>query len=112
MSGPPDDYDDYDEAECWNCGGEGYVYGCSWDWQCDTYDEGEGSCLCTSRCGFCNPAPRNAELDKIMADALARPASVDTQPKAGDASSEAPLATSAVPNEDSADAQPTQESTP
>lgn len=25
------DYDD--DHECWNCGGEGFVYGCSWDWQ-------------------------------------------------------------------------------
>lgn len=48
---------DYEDGnECWNCGGEGWVYGCSWDWQCDTYDEGEGTCLCTSPCDWCNPA--------------------------------------------------------
>ena len=37
---------DYDDSDCANCGGEGFTYGCSWDWQCDTYDEGEGTCLC------------------------------------------------------------------
>lgn len=47
-----DDRDwEYDDEECWNCGGEGFVYGCSWDWQCDTWD-GE-SCLCARPCEFC-----------------------------------------------------------
>ena len=45
---------DFDDETCGNCGGEGYVYGCSWDWQCDTYDDGEGSCLCSRRCDWCN----------------------------------------------------------
>jgi hypothetical protein len=53
MMSEDDDFDD--DRDCWNCGGEGYVYGCSWDWQCDTYDEGEGTCLCTRRCDVCNP---------------------------------------------------------
>lgn len=47
-------YDDH-ETECANCGGEGFTYGCSWDWQCDTYDEGEGACLCERRCEWCRP---------------------------------------------------------
>lgn len=47
--------DDYGDEHCGNCGGEGFTYGCSWDWQCDTYDEGEGTCLCTQRCDWCNP---------------------------------------------------------
>lgn len=47
---------DDDEHGCGNCGDEGFVTGCSWDWQCDTYDEGEGTCLCTRRCDWCNPA--------------------------------------------------------
>jgi len=51
-----DDDAAYDDTECANCGGEGFTYGCSWDWQCDTYDEGEGTCLCTRRCEWCNPA--------------------------------------------------------
>lgn len=65
------DFDDYDDhGECWQCGGDGYVYGCGWDWQCDTYDEGEGTCLCTRRCDICNPAPRNPELDALLAKML------------------------------------------
>jgi len=49
MGEPEDYYDQFDDNDCANCGGEGFVYGCSWDWQCDTYDEGEGTCLCTRR---------------------------------------------------------------
>ena len=49
--------DDDDTSDCWNCGGEGFTYGCSWDWQCDTYDEGEGNCLCTRRCEWCAAMP-------------------------------------------------------
>jgi hypothetical protein len=47
--------EDEDDGDCFQCGGEGYIYGCSWDWQCDTYDAGEGTCLCTRRCDVCNP---------------------------------------------------------
>lgn len=61
--------DDYDDCECANCGGEGFTYGCSWDWQCDTYDEGEGSCLCTRRCDWCNP-PKLTEAEKREYEAL------------------------------------------
>lgn len=66
-----EDYDD-DACECGNCGGEGFTYGCSWDWQCDTYDEGEGTCLCTRRCEWCNPlsAAEIVERDKLR-DVLA-----------------------------------------
>ncbi len=62
-----------DEDECWNCGGEGYVYGCSWDWQCDTYDEGEGTCLCTPACHICHPPKPDPALQAVMAEALAAP---------------------------------------
>ncbi len=70
------EYDD-DANECGNCGGEGFTYGCSWDWQCDTYDEGEGTCLCTRRCEWCNPltAAEIAERDRlrdVLATALAK----------------------------------------
>lgn len=41
---------------CANCNGEGVVLGCSWDWQCDTYDAGEGNCLCERPCDWCNPS--------------------------------------------------------
>jgi hypothetical protein len=70
-----DDYDD-DSTDCANCGGEGFAYGCSWDWQCDTYDEGEGTCLCTRRCEWCNPpkpTPESEALRQVLAAALAQP---------------------------------------
>ena len=72
--------DDYDETAlgCWNCDGEGYVNGCSWDWQCDTWDG--DSCLCSRRCDVCNPvkltAEQEAERDALrrrLADMLANP---------------------------------------
>lgn len=59
--------DDFDDDGCWNCDGDGYVYGCSWDWQCDTYDEGAGTCLCTRRCYVCNPAKPTAETAALVA---------------------------------------------
>ena len=69
------DYDDAVDGSCGNCGGEGFTYGCSWDWQCDTYDEGEGTCLCTRRCEWCNPAKLTPEqeaertkLQELMAE--------------------------------------------
>ena len=79
MADHDDCYDD--DHECGNCGGQGFVTGCSWDWQCDTYDEGEGTCLCTRNCEWCNPvkltdaqmAERDA-LRKVLADALGTPA--------------------------------------
>lgn len=67
-----DDHDlDYDERDCGNCGGEGFVTGCSWDWQCETYDEGEGTCLCTRPCDWCNPAKSDPELRAVLATVLA-----------------------------------------
>lgn len=54
-----------EDHECANCGGEGVVYGCSWDWQCDTYDEGEGTCLCERRCDWCNPRAHGHEVREI-----------------------------------------------
>jgi hypothetical protein len=66
--GEPDHFED--DNECFNCGGEGYVYGCSWDWQCDTYDAGEGTCLCTRPCHICHPPKDNPELRAILAAAL------------------------------------------
>ena len=69
-----DDPYDYDDQECANCGGEGFVYGCSWDWQCDTYDAGEGTCLCTRPCDWCHPRKPTKEtevLRKVLAAALA-----------------------------------------
>jgi hypothetical protein len=72
-----DPYWGYEDEDCWNCGGEGYVYGCSWDWQCDTWDG--DSCLCSRRCDVCNPAKltpeeqqQRAELQQALAEGIAR----------------------------------------
>jgi hypothetical protein len=77
MMADPDEYWDYDESDCGQCGGEGFTYGCSWDWQCDTYDAGEGTCLCTRRCEWCTQ-PTDAEkaniaaLQRVLAEATTR----------------------------------------
>lgn len=57
-SEPPADYDYLDEidnGDCWNCGGEGYVWDC-FDGCCRNAED--GCRLCTRRCDVCNPAPR------------------------------------------------------
>lgn len=64
-----DDFD-YDENDCANCGGEGFTYGCSWDWQCDTYHEGEGTCLCTRRCEWCAPRQPDSVTRQLLAHLL------------------------------------------
>lgn len=74
----PDYYEDGNE--CWNCGGEGFVYGCGWDWQCDTYDEGEGTCLCTRPCDWCNP-PKPTKESEALRQILARALSPTPAPK-------------------------------
>lgn len=77
MSETLHDCEYYEQAnDCANCGGEGFTYGCSWDWQCDTYDEGEGTCLCTRRCEWCQPLSaaeqaEQQELRDVLATALA-----------------------------------------
>lgn len=68
MAERKDDEGDWDNGDCWNCGGEGYVYGCSWDWQCDTWDG--DSCMCSRRCDVCNPTPPNRELQQALSEAL------------------------------------------
>lgn len=41
-----------DEEECWNCGGEGYVYNCFEEYACV---DPEGGCdECMRRCDVCN----------------------------------------------------------
>ena len=62
-----DDFD-YDLGDCWNCGGEGWVYGCPWGWQCDTWDG--DSCLCTHPCHICFPPKPDPELSRILAQAI------------------------------------------
>lgn len=47
--------DDYDDFECWNCDGEGYVWDCI-DGFCVNAED--GCKLCTRRCEVCNPRLR------------------------------------------------------
>lgn len=56
-----DEYDpSIDEAECWNCGGEGYVYCCFEEFAC--IDPESGCDECMRRCDVCNRrAPNSAE---------------------------------------------------
>lgn len=72
--GDDEEYFDYeDNEECFNCDGEGFVYGCSWDWQCDTWDG--DSCLCTRPCHICSPpkpTPESAALSAILGAAIAK----------------------------------------
>jgi len=70
-----DSMDYEDDTDCAYCGGEGFTYGCDWEWQCDTWDG--DSCLCTRRCEWCNPVKltpaQQAEretLRQVLADAL------------------------------------------
>jgi len=53
----PDDFDDFEQDDCWNCGGEGYIADC-FDGFCVNADDG---CeLCMRRCEYCNPQPKAA----------------------------------------------------
>lgn len=73
MSDDDDPYLHYDEeGGCANCGDEGFVYGCAWDWQCDTYDAGEGTCLCTRPCEWCHPVKPDPVLQEVLRSALAK----------------------------------------
>lgn len=80
MSGELIDEFDDDHGDCFNCGGEGFVYGCSWDWQCDTYDAGEGTCLCTRPCHICHPPKDDPALRAILGQALASIPTPDDKP--------------------------------
>lgn len=69
------EFDDmgFDDNACANCGGEGFTYGCGWDWQCDTYDAGEGTCLCTQPCDWCSspkPSPEDQSLLQLLGEML------------------------------------------
>lgn len=53
---------DYEDEDCWNCGGEGYVYNCLDEIGC--IDPESGCDLCMRRCDICNPAkPRPTRPD-------------------------------------------------
>jgi len=51
-----DDYADFDNDDCWNCDGEGYVSSCLDEIGC--IDPESGCDYCTRRCEVCNPPKR------------------------------------------------------
>ena len=57
---PTDDdrFEDQDDGECWNCGGEGYVYRCMDEIGCVDPESGCDDCM--RRCDICNPKPPRA----------------------------------------------------
>ncbi|MGM5018685.1 hypothetical protein [Tardiphaga sp. 367_B4_N1_1] len=69
MSDPHDHYhDDFDDGDCWNCGGEGRVNHCIDGCCVDTDDI---YCdYCSKRCDVCQPVKPNPELQQILKDAL------------------------------------------
>lgn len=50
---PPEDH--FDSDECWQCGGEGYVFDC-WDGCCIDADVGCDDC--TRPCDICAPSKK------------------------------------------------------
>lgn len=55
----PMEYDPtLDEGECWQCGGEGFVFDCI-DGFC--LDAEAGCDMCTKRCDVCSATPTKAE---------------------------------------------------
>ena len=80
--------DDYDNSDCWNCGGEGFVSNCFQEFACMYPDEGCDDC--TRRCDVCTPAPTtskasnltNADIEclrTVLAEALAAAALTEQQ---------------------------------
>lgn len=59
---------DYDDNDCWNCSGEGFVSNCFEEWACMHPDE--GCDLCTRLCDVCQPNKPNPELQAVLAEAL------------------------------------------
>jgi hypothetical protein len=43
------------DDECWNCGGEGYVYNCFEEYACVNPEDGCDECM--RRCDVCNARP-------------------------------------------------------
>jgi hypothetical protein len=69
-----DYHDDYDDGDCWQCGGEGRVAGTCIDGCC--VDQDDPYCeYCSRRCDICHP-PTNEQIKKgnelrqILADVL------------------------------------------
>jgi hypothetical protein len=53
----PDGLDDFDDHECWNCGGEGFIADC-FDGFCINAED--GCDLCMRRCEYCKPLKARA----------------------------------------------------
>lgn len=56
------DYDDYDDGECWKCGGEGRVAGTCIDGCCAEQDDPYCE-YCSHRCDVCHP-PTKEEIER------------------------------------------------
>jgi hypothetical protein len=49
---------DYEDSDCYECGGEGFISDCVEEWAC--IDPEYGCDYCTRRCPLCNaPSPTN-----------------------------------------------------
>jgi len=62
---------DYEDNDCWNCGGEGFVSNCFEEYACI---DPEGGCdLCMKRCDVCSPPKKSKDTDalrEVLAEAL------------------------------------------
>lgn len=58
----PDYDDDFDNEDCWNCGGEGFVSSCFEEFAC--IDPESGCDLCTWRCDVCRPSVQKAPAEE------------------------------------------------
>ncbi|MDB6035982.1 MAG: hypothetical protein JWM16_6320 [Verrucomicrobiales bacterium] len=69
MSGPYEAFEDMEDEDCPNCGGEGVTYSCI-DGCCEDADE--GCDLCARRCDWCSPwpSPKDDGLRQVLAEAL------------------------------------------
>lgn len=55
-----DDYDDFIDDGCYECGGDGFVSDCVEEWAC--VDPDYGCDYCTRPCPLCNPHKRGAAI--------------------------------------------------
>lgn len=86
-----DDYDDWHDEGCYECGGEGFISDCVEEWAC--VDPEYGCDYCTRRCPLCNPAKPNLELQQVLSDALAQGIEAGTvETERLDAQHESPVA--------------------
>ena len=60
--------DDWDNGDCWQCGGEGFVYNCMTEYAC--VDPEYGCNMCMRRCDICHPSKPDPALQTVLAEAL------------------------------------------